>query len=203
VNEIRKHIACDLDDDASDRYETYDISIYFIDDETMQEANRESRNVDEPTDILSFQFHEATEPGVLEDPLVDLPDYYNLGDVLIDVPYVIRCCEEDKKRAEESQVQQGTENSAQTPHSTPNENSKNAEGEEDDDEEWVDDDRGVSGAMSKVYDPEQRIRMLLVHGMLHLVGYDHEKDHEYDLMVTREEEILQLLEDNGLLLPSS
>ena len=35
--------------------------------------------------------------------------------------------------------------------------------------------------------------MLLVHGMLHLVGHDHEEDDEYELMVSKEEEILKEL----------
>ncbi len=35
--------------------------------------------------------------------------------------------------------------------------------------------------------------MLLVHGMLHLVGHDHEEDDEYEEMVQREEEILKEL----------
>jgi hypothetical protein len=48
--------------------------------------------------------------------------------------------------------------------------------EEENVDEGVDgdeDDQGVSGAMAAVRDPETRIRMLVVHGMLHLVGYDH------------------------------
>ena len=42
--------------------------------------------------------------------------------------------------------------------------------------------------MSTVYDPEERIHMLLVHGMLHLVGYDHIEDNDYDLMWRKEED---------------
>ena len=116
-----------------------------------------------PTDILSFQFNEAVKPGELQPPEFDIPDYYTLGDILVDVEYVMRRCKEDQEI--------------------------NESGEYEDDE----DDRGVSGAMATVYDPEQRINMLLVHGMLHLVGYDHEGDDDYEEMVTREEEILKTL----------
>ena len=35
--------------------------------------------------------------------------------------------------------------------------------------------------------------MLLIHGMLHLVGYDHIQDDDYYCMVAEEERILQLL----------
>jgi probable rRNA maturation factor len=139
-------------------YETYDVSLLLVDDEEMKETNSRTRGVDAPTDILSFPFSEAAEPGTLEDPEFDIPDYYALGDMMLDVPYVIRRCQEDQQ-------------------------------DEDDDEV----ERGVSGAMAKVYDPEDRINMLLVHGMLHLVGYDHEEDDEHELMVSKEEDIMKRL----------
>ena len=82
----------------------------------------------------------------------------------------MRRCREDQ---EEANVDSGDDNS----------------GISSDEEE----ERGVSGAMANVFDPELRIRMLLVHGMLHLVGYDHETDEDYELMVSREEDILHQL----------
>ena len=139
-------------------YSTYDVNLYLVDDDVMKETNHETRGIDAPTDILSFPFHDAIKPGTLEDPEFDIPDMYSMGEMLVDVPYVIRRCEEDKASAEE-------------------------------DEE----DRGVSGAMAKVYNPEVRIHMLLVHGMLHLVGHDHEEDDEYEIMVSEEEAILKEL----------
>jgi probable rRNA maturation factor len=140
-------------------YETYDVSLLLVDDKEMQDTNKRTRGVDAPTDILSFPFSQAAEPGTLEDPEFDIPDYYALGDMMLDVPYVIRRCQEDQQ-------------------------------DQDDDDEV---ERGVSGAMAKVYDPEDRINMLLVHGMLHLVGHDHEEDDEHELMVSKEEEIMKRL----------
>ena len=52
----------------------------------------------------------------------------------------------------------------------------------------------VLGAMANIYDAEKRIHLLLVHGMLHLVGYDHIEDDDYEVMVAKEEEVLKLLE---------
>lgn len=148
-------------------YPTYDVTLFLVDDEFMQETNQETRGMNEPTDILSFQFHrhKANQAGVLEEPEFNIPDYYTLGEMLVDVPYVMRQCQEDKEYYE------------------------NGNGENDEEEE----DRGVSGAMANIYDPEERINMLLVHGMLHLVGHDHEEDDEYELMVKKEEEILEKL----------
>lgn len=151
-------------------YETYGVSLELIGDEEMQEINQESRGVNAPTDILSFPFTECIEPGKLEPPQFDIPDYFQLGDLLVDVPYVMRRCEEDKEYYEQL-----------------------SDGVDDDDDDEEEDDRGVSGAMARVYDAEERINMLLVHGMLHLVGYDHEDDKDYEQMVAKEEEILAAL----------
>lgn len=129
----------------------------------MRETNWESRGIDAPTDILSFPFHFHEKPGVLKEPEFDIPDYYTLGDMVVDVPYVIRRCQED--------IEDAKDNS--------------------DFEDEV--ERGVSGAMAFEPDPVKRIHMLLIHGMLHLVGYDHEEDDEYEEMVAREEELLQEL----------
>ncbi len=53
----------------------------------------------------------------------------------------------------------------------------------------MDGDRGVSKIMSTCFDLQDRISLLLVHGMLHLLGYDHEKDEDWLVMTAREEEI--------------
>jgi probable rRNA maturation factor len=141
-------------------YHSYDVSLILVDDDEMQSTNHESRGMDKPTDILSFPFSEALRPGVLPPPKFDIADYFNLGDMMVDVPYVIRACKDD--------------------HDV-------------DSVIGDDDERGVSGAMATVMNPEQRINMLLVHGMLHLVGYDHIHDDDYQLMVSKEEEMLEKL----------
>ena len=47
--------------------------------------------------------------------------------------------------------------------------------------------------MVNVRSVETRIHMLLVHGMLHLVGYDHIEDEDFQLMADKEEELLEKL----------
>lgn len=42
---------------------------------------------------------------------------------------------------------------------------------------------------------EQRMRILLVHGVCHLLGYDHETDEEYAVMHAEEQRILQMLSE--------
>lgn len=170
-------------------YNTYDVSLFLINDRDMKETNYESRGINEPTDILSFPFHEAIIAGEIQKPQFDIPEYYQLGDMLIDVPYVMRRTLEDQ---EELKQQQQTEISNHN-------NNKNIIvddniGDDIDDDE---DERGVSGAMKNVSDPEDRINMLLIHGILHLIGYDHETDDDYQLMVKVEEELLEELFPNN------
>jgi probable rRNA maturation factor len=163
-------------------YPTYDITLILVDDDEMRKTNLDSRGIDKPTDILSFPFEGcAEEPGILYEPEIDIPDYYNLGDMMVDVPYVMRRIEEDRTLNE---------------HTEHSEESDVEDEEEYVDDDYVgDDDRGVSGAMEFIYDPEKRIQLLMVHGMLHLVGYDHIEDDDYELMVNREEEVMVELED--------
>ena len=147
-------------------YPSYGVSLLLVEDKEMKQTNLETRGINKPTDILSFPFHPAIYPGKLVEPEFDIPDYYNLGDMMVDVPYVVRRCQEDKTDNQRSQVS------------------------EDDNQ----DERGVSTAMSTVYDPEIRIHMLLIHGMLHLLGHDHENDEDYELMVNEEDRLLDLLD---------
>jgi len=46
------------------------------------------------------------------------------------------------------------------------------------------------------HDIEREIAILMVHGILHLLGYDHIKDEEYGLMHEKELEIIEKLDNN-------
>eukprot|EP00590_Aulacoseira_subarctica_P003212 CAMPEP_0172423600 /NCGR_PEP_ID=MMETSP1064-20121228/17599_1 /TAXON_ID=202472 /ORGANISM="Aulacoseira subarctica , Strain CCAP 1002/5" /LENGTH=193 /DNA_ID=CAMNT_0013165047 /DNA_START=406 /DNA_END=987 /DNA_ORIENTATION=- len=167
-------------------YSTYDVSLFLSDDKEVKQMNYETRGVNASTDILSFQLHEAEKPGVLQPPEFDFPEYYTLGDMMISVPYVRRVCKSDQKESEKRLLQRKSITDAKT------EAQRMGTGEQ---ENILDDDRGVSLAMSTEFDPEVRIHMLLVHGMLHLVGYDHIEDDDYEIMVAKEEEVLRLLRE--------
>lgn len=85
------------------------LSVLFTSDRRMRELNREWRQKDRPTDVLSF-------PGA------DTPEGRHLGDVAISVPTARR-------------------QAAEAGHSL-----------------------------------ERELRILLLHGVLHCLGYDHEED---------------------------
>ena len=129
---IRKAIKATL------AYEGYknnaEISVTFTDNEGIRKLNREFRNLDRPTDVLSFPLtdYEATS-APLADELCG-----SLGDVVLSL-----------ERAKEQADEYG--------HSF-----------------------------------EREIAFLVVHSMLHLLGYDHETGEEDELdMRRRQSEILK------------
>jgi probable rRNA maturation factor len=163
-------------------YNTYDVSLFLVNDHDMKKTNYETRGVNQPTDILSFPFHEAVVAGTISQPEFDIPEYYQLGDIMVDVTYVIRRSLEDQAGYAPQLVDKVSSidslgDAAGKPM-----------GE-------MDEDRGVSRAM-KCADPESRINMLLVHGMLHLIGYDHESDEDYGIMIEAEERLLRYVFPN-------
>lgn len=108
-----------------------ELSVVLTDDNIIADLNKQYRNIDGPTDVLSFAQAEGEEDFDLEgEDLI-------LGDVVISV-------ETAKRQAE-------------------------AVGHGVDDE----------------------IDMLLVHGILHLLGYDHTEPDEADRMFAKQAELLK------------
>jgi probable rRNA maturation factor len=106
-----------------------ELSLVLTDDAQLQELNREFREVDAPTDVLSFPLNEV-------DP--DSGNLY-LGDIVISLP-----------RAQDQAQTQG--------HSL-----------------------------------EDELRLLIVHGILHLHGYDHADEQEQAAMWAVQADILNQL----------
>src|SRR5262249_31637820 len=87
-----------------------ELTVVFLNDQQMMTYNRDYRNKDYPTDVLSFQVNEAVDGK------------YYVGDILISL------------------------------------------------------DRTAAQAQSKGHSSKKELRILLLHGVLHLLGYDHETD---------------------------
>ena len=110
--------------------EKIEVSIFFTDDEMIRELNHKYREINKPTDVLSFAFEDD------EDSFPLVGENRILGDIIISV-------ETARRNAQEAN------------HSL----------------EW-------------------EINILILHGLLHLLGYDHLEDKEYELMRKKELEIL-------------
>jgi rRNA maturation RNase YbeY len=123
--------------DALD-YADYDIGIVLTTNKMMQDYNREYREKDKPTDVLSFPYHTELKAGERIKPLTD--DDKNLGDLIFAPEYI-------------------------------NDDLKN---------------HNVTF--------EERLKLLLVHGICHLLGYDHISDEDYKVMHKKEKELLKKLE---------
>lgn len=103
-----------------------EVSITLTNNEYIHKLNKEYRDIDNPTDVLSFAFgdSEADEPEIIPDEDVENTDYEMLGDIIISV-----------EKAEEQAEEFG--------HSL-----------------------------------KRELSFLTVHGMLHLLGYDHMEEEE-------------------------
>lgn len=111
-----------------------EVDITIVDDEEIHTLNREYRNVDRPTDVLSFALDEGEED---EPELINGPEEHLLGDIIISA---------------ETAQRQGEEFG-----------------------------HGL----------EREIVYLAVHGLLHLLGYDHMTDEDKKIMRAKEEEALR------------
>lgn len=121
-------------------YKGYDISIMLVTPEAMHTYNKDFREKDKATDILSFPYHDQLKAG--ERIIPESSEDKNLGDIILCPQYI-----------------------------------------HDDLERW---DMNF----------EDRIEVLLVHGICHLLGYDHIEDEDYELMKVEEERLLAVIKQS-------
>lgn len=119
-------------------YKGYDIGILLVTPEIMQQYNKDYREKDKPTDILSFPYHPTLKAGERIVPASS--EDKALGDIILCPSYI-----------------------------------------NDDLERW-----GASF--------QERMEILLVHGICHLLGYDHIEDADYEVMKKEEERLLSKLQ---------
>jgi probable rRNA maturation factor len=116
---------------AAEGRDDAEVTLVITDDEAVAELNREYRDVDGPTDVLSFAAQEPT-PGFVSAP--EAAAY--LGDIIIALPFT----------------------------------------------------RQQAAGLGRPLADE--LRLLAVHGTLHLLGYDHAEPNEEAAMWARQDEIL-------------
>lgn len=125
----------------------YQISLIFVDNEEIRQINKETRNIDKATDVLSFPMLDYYDGNVYKDIYVNskFDKTYMDGDELVLGDMVLS-------------LEKALEQSKEYNHSY-----------------------------------EREVSYLVVHSILHLLGYDHIKHDEKVVMRKREEEILNKL----------
>ncbi len=73
-------------------YPNFDIGIWFTTNKTIQRYNKNYRKINEPTDILSFNYHQNISPN--KHIVVKIPEDKNLGDLIISAEYVKKVAQE-------------------------------------------------------------------------------------------------------------
>lgn len=122
-----------------------EVAIEFVSEKEIQRLNREIRNIDKVTDVLSFPSTELKPGEVLDIEkeenlfLVTEDGYIHFGDMAL-------CLKQTERQAKEY---------------------------------------GVS--------VESEVKKLVIHSMLHLMGYDHIKDDDYVVMNQKEIELDNLI----------
>jgi len=122
--------------------EEFEVSISFVNNQEMRSLNKEYRNIDKETDVLSFPLVEFIEEELnTEDEDAEyIEEEIALGDIVISM----------EKAAEQSE---------EYGHSF-----------------------------------KRELAFLLVHGMLHLLGYDHDEEASKGEIFDKQEEILKNME---------
>lgn len=116
----------------------YEVSVTFVDNEEIREINKNYRNIDLPTDVLSFpmiDYGRDNGEGGVENMDLDSGEIV-LGDIVISL------------------------------------------------------EMAYEQALDYGHSFQREISFLMVHGMLHLLGYDHEKEEDRKKMRSEEERIL-------------
>ncbi|MFZ5590607.1 MAG: rRNA maturation RNase YbeY [Bacillota bacterium] len=113
--------------------EDAEVSVVLVDDEYMRDLNFRYRQIDSPTDVLSFAMEEGEE-------LADAGEGRILGDIVISLPTALR------------------------------------------------------QSMEYGHSLDRELGFLVVHGVLHLLGYDHDTPQGEQEMLARTEAILSSLD---------
>ena len=119
------------------KYDSFSISLLITTNATIKKYNKQYRNMDKATDILSFPYHPELKAG--KRIKVRVEEDKNLGDMVISAPYVVK------------------------------------------------------EALNHNVSFERRMQILLVHGVCHLLGYDHIEDADWRRMRAKEAYILKNL----------
>jgi len=145
----------------------FKVDIWFCSDEKIRELNSEWREKSKATDVLSFPANDFKRPGVFNFDDDPTMQFEKHLGDIVISPAYVNRQSERDKKSGKISAMMDLE------------------------------DRGVSLAMSRTYSLDERISLLLVHGMIHLLGYDHEKKKDWALMTEKEDQVIAALWKNA------
>lgn len=117
-----------------------DVNVLVVPSARMQEINRDSRGIDEVTDVLSFPYFEYETAGFFDREEMEWAEGDILGDIVL-------CA-----------------------------------------------DRIFSQAEEYGHSPKREMAFLTVHSMLHLIGYDHIREEDREVMEREQRSFMELLQ---------
>ena len=155
-----------------------EVSLLVTSDDAVHDLNRRYRGLDEPTDVLSF--------AMLDDP-ADLADLVDLADLADPVEGAPTAPAEEIGMAPADGVDGADDNrpaTSRVPFLAPPDGLVHLG------EVIISHPRAVAQAEEAGHSPDQELAHLTVHGVLHLLGYDHEEPEEERVMRAKENAIL-------------
>eukprot|EP01036_Dinobryon_divergens_P030364 gene30364-39597_t len=161
----------------------YKLDVLICSSLKMRSLNREWRGVSKDTDVLSMRFNEFVSPGVFaEDPSTAVEKH--LGDLVLSPSYIIKQCERDQHNFQKlQQMEAGILPTTAAAADLLQE---------------MEADAGVSREMGQGYFTlQERAPLFLIHGILHLLGYDHENDEDFQTMTKEEERVLRAMTNSA------
>ena len=188
VSEETLFEAFELALDAVHVEQSVEVSVLISTDDGVRALNRDYRGKDEPTDVLSFP--------LLDEPLVEAPD----EELWQAVGEGEERDSEDSEDSEDSVEDEGDfEGEDGFEDGDVDDFDDDGDGNEDEDgDEWplhlgdiaIARETVVRQAERAGHSPAYEVAYLLVHGVLHLVGYDDQTDAGYRAMVAIQEAVL-------------
>jgi len=154
---------------------SFRVHVWFCSEPKMRELNDDWRDKRESTDVLSFPAYDFVAPGVF-DPEAALHQ---------DIALALQCRSDASSRAPAERL---LGDIVLAPSYVQRQLLLDRR-----DAAPAEDVAGVSRAMATETSLERRLHLLLLHSMLHLLGYDHEEDADYDVMAAKEEQIMREL----------
>ncbi|MBE1443274.1 rRNA maturation RNase YbeY [Paenibacillus sp. OAS669] len=138
-----------------------EVALTFVDDAEIQRLNKEYRNLDKPTDVLSFAMQEMGDDEI---------------EIIFDEEDFSESDLEDVKRLDEE---------------TDSAEDDEEEFEEPLGDIIISVPRAIAQSEEYGHSVERELGFLFVHGFLHLIGYDHQSEEEEKVMFGKQEHILQ------------